>query len=217
MARFTQSFLLVGLLSLGVPGCSSEGNPTSTAAPNSGTVDELETELAEAQQELASAQGDVEALEETVVQLQTDLDRAREQAREATAASAQAIEILDSIVALLQYASSELCPTDAPALPADLASELVDWLADTESSVPAGIEATLSGGVTALGWWLFTAEFDRRFQPGIFVRSPDGDFTVAWGGIGSPEIAIRAWVYNAEPSMPAELALCIDVKAFVEP
>jgi hypothetical protein len=55
-----------------------------------------------------------------------------------------------------------------------------------------------------------------RFEPGIFARSPDGEFTVGWGGFASSETAIRAWIHDSVPGIPAELALCVDVAAFVE-
>jgi len=213
--RFTQSLLLVGLLSLGASACSDRESATSTTGSttgsDSGLVAELESELATAQQDVASAREDVEARARTVAQLQADLDRAREQARASAAEAAAATGTLNNLASLFEKASSELCPPAAPALPADLASELVRWLSDTQGSVPDGTEATLTGGVTAQGWWLFTAEFNMRFQPAIFVRSPSEEFIVAWSGLGGSEIEVRAWVYDSSPSMPAKLALCADV------
>jgi hypothetical protein len=93
------------------------------------------------------------------------------------------------------------------------------WLIDTESgqgSIPPSTAPTLSRGVTGNGWWLFTAEFNQRFQAGLFVRNPDGDFASVWGGIGSSEAGLRAWIYGAEPALPVELVLCADVGEFIE-
>lgn len=216
VVKLPKSLLLVALFSLGVPACSDEGSATSTTAGDSALVEDLESQLDAAREELASAQGDVAALETTIVQLQADLEQAREGAREASAEGAVATGTLANLTSLLEKLSTELCPTDVPAFPPDLASELVDWLAETQSSVPPDTEATLTGGVTAEGWWVFTAVFNMRFEAGLFVRDPDGEITVAWGGVADSEIVIRAWVYDSEPSMPAELALCVDVDGFVD-
>ena len=214
--RIPRAILLVGLLAVGAPACSDDDGATSTTAPDSALVEELESQLEAAQQELASAEGDVAALENTVIDLQARLEDAQREAREAALEGAVATETLGNLTPLVEALSSELCPADTPALPAEFAGELIEWLSETQSSVPADTEATLTSGVTADGWWVFTAVFNMRFEAGVFVRDPDGEFTVAWGGVSESEIVIRAWIYDSAPSMPAELALCVDVDDFVE-
>jgi len=203
----------------GSSGATSTSTGTSTVPDRTDEIARLEADLAMALGDLAIAEDDREELERAVARVQADLSNAQAEARRSAAEAASAVGSMEGLESLLDSLGAELCPANQPAVPAGLADDLMAWLVETESEqgqTPAGTEVIIGSAVTAEGWWLFRADFTARFQPAVVARSPDGDFTITWGGIADSATVIRAWIHGAVPAMPAELALCLDVAGFVD-
>ena len=66
------------------------------------------------------------------------------------------------------------------------------------------------------GWWVFTAEFSSRFQPGVFLRDADGGFQILWGGFASSEVELWAYLLQDSPGGPAGLTTCVDLSPFID-
>ena len=214
--------LVTTLLLVACTGGSDATSTTlgSTQPDRTDEVAQLQADLVAALADLEAAENDRDDLEREVARLEAERTVAREEARRSAAEAALAVESLDQLESLVAAVRAEICPADPPTPSASLATDLMEWLIETQSDageIPAGTEAIMGSVVTAEGWWLFRAEFTGRFEPGVFVRDPGGDFAVVWGGIADTEAVIRAWIHGAAPEMPAELALCLDVSGFVDP
>jgi hypothetical protein len=92
--------------------------------------------------------------------------------------------------------------------PESMADDLSVWLRETESErgeVPEDLEGMV-----------FVADFNARFEAGVFARDEAGDFQVLWGGIAATETEIRESITSTVPELPPLLPLCVDVSGFVE-
>jgi hypothetical protein len=210
--------LIAAMLLIGACAGGSDATMTTsgTQPHRSEEIDQLEDALAAALDDLAAAEED---LEQEAARLEADLSRAREEARRSVTEAALAVESLEQLESLVAAVRADICAVDPPTFPTSFAADLMEWLIETQSAqgdVPAGTAAIIGSAVTADGWWLFRGEFTGRFEPGVFVRDPGGDFAVVWGGIAASEAVIRAWIHGAAPEMPAKLASCLDVSGFVD-
>jgi hypothetical protein len=100
-----------------------------------------------------------------------------------------------------------------------MADDLSVWLRETESErgeVPEDLEGMVVDAVGQDGTWVFVADFNARFEAGVFARDEAGDFQVLWGGIAATETEIRESITSTVPELPPLLPLCVDVSGFVE-
>jgi hypothetical protein len=176
-------------------------SPTSTTGTTAGTTSTTDAPIAEelqqARVEIRRLTRDLAALKEQQSVSEAELDRYR---------------------LVLERSKSILCRDGLGTPPPNLGPELIEWLReeyDGTGDIPDDLTTTIHPALESTGWWLFLGVFSERFEPGIFVRTPDGSFAVAWGGLGD-EWTIRTWIAMNSPDMPIDLPLCIDVSNFDE-
>jgi hypothetical protein len=154
---------------------------------------------------LTGTEGTLERLEGENASLLDSLAHLNEQHEEAQAALHRLVE------AICQGVDTEP--------PAGLPDSLIRWLRQTQSQsgeVPDDLRLTISGAAGRDGWWVFTADFNTRFQPGVFLRDVDGVFRILWGGFASSEVELWAYLLGDTSDAPAGLATCVDLSAFID-
>jgi hypothetical protein len=103
--------------------------------------------------------------------------------------------------------------------PESMADDLLAWLKETESErgeVPDDLKVMIDDDVGQDATWVFVANFNQRFEAGVFALDEAGDFQVLWGGIAATETEIRESITSTVPELPPLLPLCVDVSGFVE-
>lgn len=103
--------------------------------------------------------------------------------------------------------------------PERLEDDLTAWLRETQSDqgeVPQDLEVTIIDAVGEDGTWMLVADFNSRFEAGVFAMDQHGDFRVVWGGIASTDTEIRESITSTARELPPLLRECVDISGFVE-
>jgi hypothetical protein len=210
--------VLVGALSACT---SSSGTSTDSLAAEK---DFLEVQLSAAQATMAEQEAALDAKQAEVDAQAAKVDALKDEeirglreakadaVRQAQAAKKMRDQDVDSLATLV-------CTSVESELPADVSDSLVAWLIETESAageVPSDLGVTIVEAAGRDGGWVFIAEFDTRFEPGLFSADTNGRFDTLYGGMVPAEIAM--WNYLAEtyPEGEASLAACPDLSFFVD-
>ncbi len=203
-------------------------------------ADEAEAQLAVAQADLATAQADAAGAASTIARLQSDLTTAQATLRDTQTmltSTERTLErmrgentsLLDSqatfneqyeaLDAALHLLAEAVCLGVNTEPPADLSGSLVSWLKQTQNNsgeVPDELGVTIIDVAGRDGWWVFTADFDSRFQPGVFLRDPHNGFQILWGGFASSVVELWTYLLRDNPGLPAGLVTCVDLSPFVD-
>jgi hypothetical protein len=178
----------------------------SQAATTASTIADLESNLAAAQADLRDTQTMLASTERTLERLRTD----------SQATLNEHYELAQATLYLLVEAVCQGIDTEPPSA---LPDSLRQWLKQTESpagDVPDDLGVIITSAAGRDGWWVFAAEFNTRFQPGVFLQDADGGFRPLWGGFAPTEVEIRAYLFQENPDLPAELAVCVDLSPFID-
>ena len=184
----------------------------SEAATTASTIADFESALAAAQADLRDTQMMLRSTRQTLDQLQSESFSLLD----SQAALHEQYELGQATLGRLVDAICEGVDTE---LPASLPESLVSWLKQTQSisgEVPDDLGITFMDAVGRDAWWVFTAEFNSRFQPGVFLRDADGGFQILWGGFASTEVELWAYLLQESPGGPAGLVTCIDLSPFID-
>jgi hypothetical protein len=196
-------------------------------------ADQLTTDLAAAQAEIADLDEVVAELADELAQLesqhrdvQVESDSLRRELQDTQDREAGLLgergalfEEHEKALAILDLLIEAICEGVNTEPPADVPAALVEWLRETESAageVPDDLAIAIIDAAGRSGWWVLSAEFDTRFQPGVFLLDPDGGFQVIWGGFAASETELWTYLLQTYPNAPSELATCLDLSPFVD-
>ena len=182
------------------------------AATTASTVAVLESEVAGAQADLRDMQTMLTATEGT-------LERLEAENASMLGSLADLNEQHDLALATLRQLVEAVCQGVDTEPPAALPDSLRRWLEQTESQagdVPDDLGVTITDAAGRDGWWVFSAEFSARFQPGVFLQDADGGFRNLWGGFASTEVELWAYRLQDNPDVPPGLVTCLDLSPFDE-
>lgn len=225
---------LLGALLLLTAACTASPDAERERAEQAeAQVSALQANLATAQSEAAASASTIAVLESEVAGARTDL-RDMQTMLTATEGTLERLEaenasLLGSLtdlnerhdltLAILRQLVAAVCQGTDTEPPAALPDSLRQWLKQTESQagdVPDDLGVTITDAAGRDGWWVFTAEFSARFQPGVFLWDADGGFRNLWGGFASTEVELWAYLLQDNPDVPAGLVTCLDLSPFVE-
>lgn len=218
------SVAVVLLLVVGLTACSPSGDAASGALASQ--VESLEEELSDARRTIAEQQI---AFDEAQAEIERQTAAIETQAAiedKQTEAIAEAVRLMREAEAAATRGSQDVeslrnlaCTFTETELPDDVPDALIDWLIETQSDlgqIPADLTVTVVEAAGRDGDWAFLADFNARFEPGVYFTDANRDFVALWAGVAPSESGI--WNYLAEtyPDGDVALAACLDLSLFIE-